>query len=159
MSVDHGHFMDIAIAESRKAEAAGNSPVGSVIVRDGAVIGLGQNRVTSDTDPTAHAEVDAIRDACRKLGTTDLSGAVCYTSMEPCPMCCWAIKTSGLAGMVIGARHADMHDINPPAKRYGKYTVEALNELTDAGLEIVTGVRLAECIEMRRNWLSAHPPK
>lgn len=153
MTDQHEKFMDIAIAESRKAGDAGNSPVGSIIVRDGEVIGVGQNRVTSDNDPTAHAEVDAIRDACRKLGTTDLSGAYCYTSMEPCPMCCWAIKASGLAGMVIGARHADLADLNPPEKRYGNYTVEALNELGAAGLDIVTGVRHAECVDMRRAWM------
>lgn len=83
MNGDHDHFMGIALAESQKAAAAGNSPVGSIIVRDGEVIGVGQNRVTSDNDPTAHAEVDAIRDACTKLGTTDLNGAYCYTSMDP----------------------------------------------------------------------------
>lgn len=154
MTLDHTHFMDIAIAESRRAEAAGNSPVGSIIVRDGEVIGVGQNRVTSDQDPTAHGEVDAIRDACRKLGTTDLSGAYCYTSMEPCPMCCWAIKAANLAGMVIGARHTDVSDLSPPAKQYGGYTVEALNDLAGAGLDIITGVRTAECVEMRRTWLA-----
>ena len=153
MNGDHDHFMGIALAESQKAAAAGNSPVGSIIVRDGEVIGVGQNRVTSDNDPTAHAEVDAIRDACTKLGTTDLSGAYCYTSMEPCPMCCWAIKAAGLAGMVICARHADLADLSPLNKQYGGYTVEALNELGEAGLDIVTDVRRDECVEMRRDWM------
>ena len=153
MSDEHEKFMDLAMAESRKAAEAGNSPVGSIIVRDGEVIGIGQNRVTSDNDPTAHAEVDAIRDACRKLGVTQLAGAYCYTSMEPCPMCCWAIKAAGLAGMVMVARHVDVADLHPPEKRYGGYTVEALNELGEAGLEIVSGVRHRECVDMRRAWL------
>ena len=159
MTADHDHFMGIAIAESRKAALGGNSPVGSLIVREGEVIGVGQNRVTSENDPTAHAEVDAIRDACRKLGTTDLAGAYCYTSMEPCPMCCWAIKAAGLAGMVIGARHADMKDINPPTKQYADYTVEVLDRLTNAGLDIITDVRHQECLEMRRSWIIENTPK
>ena len=154
MSNDHEKFMDLAIAESRKAAEAGNSPVGSIIVGDGEEIGVGQNRVTSGNDPTAHAEVDAIRDACWKLGVTQLEGAYCYTSMEPCPMCRWAIKAAGLVGMVMGARHADLADLNPLEKRYGGYTVEALNELGEAGLEITAGVRHRECVEMRRAWFA-----
>ena len=159
MTADHDHFMGIAIDESGKAAAEGNSPVGSIIVRNVEVIGIGQNRVTSENDPTAHAEVDAIRDACRKLGTTNLSDAYCYTSMEPCPMCCWAIKAAGLAGMVIGARHADMKDINPLAKQYANYTVEALDQLTDAGLDIITDIRHQECVDMRRSWIAENAPK
>lgn len=159
MTAEHEKFMEIAIAESLKAGEDGNSPVGSIIVRDGEVIGIGQNRVTSENDPTAHAEVDAIRDACRKLNTTDLSGAYCYTSMEPCPMCCWAIKAAGLAGMVIGARHADLKDLSPPAKQYAGYTVEALDQLTQAGLDIITDIRREECIKMRRDWITQQVPQ
>jgi tRNA(Arg) A34 adenosine deaminase TadA len=153
MGVDHDHFMGIAIAESHKAEAAGNSPIGSVIVRDGEVIGVGQNRVNSDHDPTAHAEVDAIRDACRKLGTTDLSGALCYTAMEPCPMCCWAIETAGLKGVVMGARHQHLRDISP--QDYNDYSVEALLAMTGRKYDVVTGVKVEECVKLRRNWLEA----
>lgn len=68
-------------------------------------------------------------------------------------MCCWAIKAAGLAGMVIGARHADLADLSPLNKQYGGYTVEALNELGEAGLDIVTDVRRDECVEMRRDWM------
>ncbi len=78
MTEAHDQFMQLALAEAGAAEAEGNIPVGSLIVQNGAVIGVGRNRARSDSDPTAHAEVDAIRDACRKLGTTDLSGATCY---------------------------------------------------------------------------------
>ncbi len=151
MAADHEHFMDIAIAESRTAEAEGNSPVGSVIVRDGAVIGVGRNRVNSDHDPTAHAEIDAIRDACRKLETSELEGALCYTSMEPCPMCCWAIQAAGMAGIVMGGRIADLKDVNN--RDYGGYRVETLMTLTGATLDIVTGVKDRECAAMRREWL------
>ncbi|HNM24351.1 MAG TPA: nucleoside deaminase [Saprospiraceae bacterium] len=79
----------------RAAENGMNSdeggPFGCVIVRDGVVVGRGNNRVTSTNDPTAHAEVVAIRDACRQLGHFQLEGCTLYTSCEPCPMCLGAI--------------------------------------------------------------------
>ena len=84
MPEDHHHFMGLTLEESRLALEAGNSPVGSIIVRDGEVIGRGQNRVNSHADPTCHGETDAIRNACRALGSPDLSGSTLYTAMEPC---------------------------------------------------------------------------
>lgn len=66
-------------------------PFGAVVVKDGQIVGRGNNRVTSTNDPTAHAEVTAIRDACQRLGTFQLEGCVIYTSCEPCPMCLGAI--------------------------------------------------------------------
>jgi tRNA(Arg) A34 adenosine deaminase TadA len=90
--MDHEKYMREAIQLSLEA-VRGNrgGPFGCVIVRDGRVIGRGSNHVTSDNDPTAHAEVTAIRDACRALGTFSLEGATLYTSCEPCPMCLSAI--------------------------------------------------------------------
>lgn len=85
-------FMRRAIAlakEGMKAKAGG--PFGAVIVKDGEIIAEGYNRVTSAKDPTAHAEVVAIREACQKLDSFQLSGCVIYTSCEPCPMCLGAI--------------------------------------------------------------------
>ena len=72
-------------------EAGFGGPFGSVIVRDGQIVGRGENRVTSSNDPTAHAEIVAIRDACRTLGTHVLEGCDIYCSCEPCPMCLSAI--------------------------------------------------------------------
>ena len=69
----------------------GGGPFGAVIARDGNIVATGVNRVTASNDPTAHAEVSAIREACRQLGTFDLSGCEIYTSCEPCPMCLGAI--------------------------------------------------------------------
>lgn len=151
MATDHDKFMDMCLEEGRKGAAEGNPPIGSVIVRDGEVIGVGRNRVQSDTDPTAHAEVDAIRDACRKTGSTDLSGAVCYTSMEPCPMCCWAIEAAGCEGVVLGSRHAEFRGV--AGRDYGEYSVETLMKLTGHTLDLVTGVRVEECDQIRRDWL------
>ncbi len=147
MTPDHVHFMNLALEEAEKAGAAGNLPVGSLIVRDGAVIGLGQNRTSSHHDPTAHAEVDAVRDACRKLETTDVAGATCYTTMEPCPMCCWALQEAKVVRLVLGARHAGMKRTD-----YGDYSVETLLALTGRGMEIVTDVQLEACEAIRRNW-------
>lgn len=77
-----------AIALSRAhMEAGDGGPFGAVVVRDGLVIGEGWNQVTSANDPTAHAEVMAIRDACRRLGSFSLAGSELFTSCEPCPMC------------------------------------------------------------------------
>jgi len=84
--------MRIAIALSEKNVTAGlGGPFGAVIVRDGKVIAKSANKVTATNDPTAHAEVSAIRLACKKLLTFDLTGCVIYTSCEPCPMCLSAI--------------------------------------------------------------------
>lgn len=80
-----------AIALSIDSVKNGGGPFGAVIARDGEVIAEGSNSVTIDNDPTAHAEVNTIRKACKKLGTFDLTGCVIYTSCEPCPMCLGAI--------------------------------------------------------------------
>lgn len=152
MICDHTKFMDLALEEGLKGGTDGNVPVGSVIVRNGEVIGVGRNRANSDLDATAHAEVDAIRDACRNIGSTDLSGTVCYTSMEPCPMCCWAIHSSGCDGLVLGARHAD--STASGGADYGNYSVEWLIEKTGHTLDIENGVQLEECNAVRRDWLA-----
>src|SRR5688572_20743221 len=88
-------FMKQAFVEAfRGMRANEGGPFGCVIVLNGEVIGIGHNSVASTNDPTAHAEVMAIRAACKKLGTFDLTGAVLYTTCEPCPMCLSAIYWS-----------------------------------------------------------------
>ena len=88
MKKGHNYFMSRAIELA--AENAGSvtgGPFGAVIVKDGEIVAAQSNKVTVDIDPTAHAEVNAIREACKVLGTFDLSGCVLYSSCEPCPMC------------------------------------------------------------------------
>ncbi|MBO7204668.1 MAG: nucleoside deaminase [Bacteroidales bacterium] len=88
MEKGHNYFMNRAIELA--AENAGSvtgGPFGAVIVKDGEIVAAQSNKVTVDIDPTAHAEVNAIREACKVLGTFDLSGCVLYSSCEPCPMC------------------------------------------------------------------------
>ena len=89
--VKHREFMERAIELSRLSMENGGGPFGAVIVKDGKIIGEASNSVTLHNDPTAHAEVEAIRNACSRLETYELDGAVIYTSCEPCPMCLGAI--------------------------------------------------------------------
>ncbi len=88
----HRHYLREAVQLAHEHMRAGaGGPFGALVVRDGEIIGKGWNRVTSHNDPTAHAEVSAIRAACDKVGDFSLAGSVIYTSCEPCPMCLGAI--------------------------------------------------------------------
>ena len=100
-----------AVALSLKNIENGGGPFGAVIVKDGKIIATGANRVTANTDPTAHAEVNAIRKAAKKLGTFDLSGCEIYTSCEPCPMCLGAVYWAHLDKMYYGNTKADAKSI------------------------------------------------
>jgi len=89
----------------------GGGPFGAVIVKDGKIVSTGVNRVAAHTDPTAHAEVTAIRKAAKKLGTFDLKGCEIYTSCEPCPMCLGAIYWAHLDKMYYGNTKTDAKNI------------------------------------------------
>jgi len=104
-------FMRKAIALSLKNIENGGGPFGAVIVKDGKIVATGVNRVTMSTDPTAHAEVNAIRKAAKKLGTFDLSGCEIYTSCEPCPMCLGAVYWAHLDKMYYGNTKTDAKNI------------------------------------------------
>lgn len=89
---EHIEYMRMAVDMARHGmNSDEGGPFGAVVVKDGKVVGRGNNRVTSSCDPTAHAEVTAIRDACANLNTYQLTGCILYTSCEPCPMCLGAI--------------------------------------------------------------------
>lgn len=150
---DHARFMRAALDEARRGAEAGNVAVGSVIVRGGEVIGSGCNTVNASADPTEHAEIVAIRDACRHERAPALPGTTLYTTMEPCPMCLWAIRTARIERLVLGARHADF-----ARPDLGRYSVEALLEMTGAPLELITGVLDAECVALRPELARAGPP-
>ncbi|MEG1587102.1 MAG: nucleoside deaminase, partial [Bacteroidales bacterium] len=92
----NAEFMQKAIELSIENVEKGGGPFGAIIVKGDEIIASGTNRVTADHDPTAHAEVNAIRNACKKLNTFDLSGCVIYSSCEPCPMCLSAIYWANL---------------------------------------------------------------
>ena len=104
-------LMREAIALSKENVANGGGPFGAVIAKDGEIVATGVNRVTASCDPTAHAEVSAIRAATSQLGTFDLSGYEIYTSCEPCPMCLGAIYWARLDKMYYGNNKTDAKEI------------------------------------------------
>src|SRR5579864_6928780 len=97
-------FMQAALAEAAAAESAGEVPVGAVIVRDGQVIARGQNRNLRDNDPSAHAEIVALRNAGEVLRNHRLEGCELFATIEPCPMCAGALVHARLKRLVYGAR-------------------------------------------------------
>ena len=105
-------YMREAIRLADESVKNGGGPFGAVIVRDGEIVAGSSNSVTRDNDPTAHAEVNTIRQACRKLGTFDLSDCVIYTSCEPCPMCFGAIYWSHISRIYYGNTKKDAADID-----------------------------------------------
>lgn len=100
--------MQMAIEEAREGIQEGHGgPFGAVIVKDGQVIAKGHNHVVAYNDPTCHGEIDAIRKACKKLGTFDLSGCELYTSGYPCPMCTGAIMWANIEKVYYGCNTTD----------------------------------------------------
>jgi len=111
MTTQDKQFMRQAIDLSIENVANGGGPFGAVIVREGKVVATGVNRVTANNDPTAHAEVSAIRAACQKEGHFRLEGCTIYTSCEPCPMCLSAIYWAGLSRICFANTKQDAEDI------------------------------------------------
>jgi len=105
--------MKVAIAYAREGMLSGDGgPFGAIVVKDSEIIGKGNNRVTSTNDPTAHAEVNAIRDACKNLGDFQLPGCTIYTSCEPCPMCLGAIYWARPDRIVFACTREDAAEID-----------------------------------------------
>jgi tRNA(adenine34) deaminase len=148
MTSAHERFMREALEEAARGGAEGNIAVGSVVVRDHTVVARGRNLEAVTNDPTAHAEVVAVPEASRAFGRRDLSGHVLYSTFEPCPMCCGAIMASGIAMLVLGARH------QPATTRWGAFAVEPLVQLAGWGdrLRVVSGVLPDECRRLREEW-------
>lgn len=108
MKSDVNNYMQMAIEEALEGIHAGHGgPFGSVIVKDGKVVGKGHNRVLKDHDPTCHGEVAAIRDACSRLGTHDLTDCDIYTTGEPCHMCLCACMWANIRKIYYGCTLAD----------------------------------------------------
>jgi len=105
-------FMREAIKLANESVERGGGPFGAIIVKDGKIVAGSSNSVTIDNDPTAHAEVNTIRKACRQLGTFDLSGCTIYTSCEPCPMCLGAIYWAHISRIFYGNTRKDAADID-----------------------------------------------
>lgn len=142
-TADDERFMQMAIDLSIENVAKGGGPFGAVIVRNGEVIATGTNRVTDSCDPTAHAEVNAIRSACQKEQCFKLNGCVIYTSCEPCPMCLSAIYWAGLDRIYYGNTKADAKAIDfddsfiydQIVLDYSERSIPCYNLLRDKALE------------------------
>ena len=110
------HWMGLALELARQAEAVGEVPVGAVIISEGEVIGCGHNRREEDTDPTAHAELVALRQACRQVGSWRLPRATLYVTLEPCMMCLSACCDARIRRICFGALDSKRGAVvsNPP---------------------------------------------
>ena len=102
-TAEDARCMVLALEEARRAESEGEVPIGAVVVLDGRIIGRGRNRVIADSDPTAHAEILALREAAAAMGNYRLTGAALYATLEPCSMCCGAAVNARVARVVYGA--------------------------------------------------------
>lgn len=111
-SPEDARFMQMAIDLSVENVDNGGGPFGAVIVKNGEIVATGVNRVTATNDPTAHAEVSAIRAACQKLGNFKLDGCTVYSSCEPCPMCLSALYWAGVKRICYGNTKADAKAID-----------------------------------------------
>ena len=131
-------FMREALSQAIAAECLGEVPVGAVVVREGVIVGRGFNSPIGENDPTAHAEIAALRDAARKLENYRLPGCELFVTLEPCAMCAGAILHARIARVIYGARdlktgvHGSVVDL---------FAVERLNHHT----EVVGGVLAEEC--------------
>lgn len=114
--------MDMAFAEAEAAGARGEVPIGAVIVRDGVAIARAGNRTRELNDPTAHAELLAIREACAALASERLTGADLYVTLEPCPMCAAAISFARIRRLYFGATDDKGGGVVSGARLYGQPT-------------------------------------
>lgn len=103
LQIDHDRYMQAALELAKEAADMGEVPVGAVVVKDGEIIGRGRNAPISQHDPSAHAEIQAMRDAAARLGNYRLVGCSLYVTLEPCAMCAGAIQHARIANLVYGA--------------------------------------------------------
>ena len=141
----YDEWMDAALGEARRAREAGEVPIGAVVALDRSIVGRGFNQPISSGDPTAHAEIVAIRDAARHLGNYRLTGAVLCVTIEPCLMCVGALVHARIAMLVYGA-----------AEPRSGAIVSAVRGAELPGLnhrvEVVGGIREAECRELMQTF-------
>lgn len=129
-------FMQAALEEAYAGiEAGDGGPFGTVIVKDGEIVGRGHNRVVVNQDPTCHGEMEAIRDACKNLGTFDLSGCELYTTREPCPMCLGATLWANIPVVYYGCTREDSDEIGFRDEVFYEYLAGENDLLTVSGFE------------------------
>lgn len=138
-------FMQAALEEAYAGiEAGDGGPFGTVIVRDGEIVGRGHNRVVVNQDPTCHGEMEAIRDACKNLGTFDLSGCELYTTAEPCPMCLGATLWANIPVVYYGCTREDSDEIGFRDEVFYEYLAGEADLLTVSEFERESCLELFE---------------
>jgi len=141
-------FLREALELALEAERGGEVPVGAVLVIDGRVMGRGRNSPISRSDPTAHAEVLALREAAAATGNYRLEGATMYTTLEPCVMCAGALVAARVSRLVFGARDLRFGGVR---SKFQLADTDVLNHR----VEIVEGVLGAECAELLRRFFNS----
>jgi tRNA(adenine34) deaminase len=144
----HTHYMRRAIDLARRASATGEVPVGAVVVRDDAVLGEGTNHPIGAHDPTAHAEIVALRAAAAAVGNYRLPGATLYSTIEPCTMCAGALVHARIGKLVYGAREPRAGAVVSTATLLG-------NASLNHRVAVVEGVLEAECAELLTEFFRA----
>ena len=145
-----------AITKALQGVGSGQTPFGACIVKDGRTIALAHNVVWATTDITAHAEVNAIRQACQALDTVDLSGCVLYSTCEPCPMCFSAIHWAGISRIFYGNTISDAQGLG-----FGELTISnaEMKRLGGSKVEITPEFLKEECQQVFNIWLSRRDRK
>ncbi len=145
-------FMRLAIRKTQEGIAAGQTPFGAVVVKNGQLVAAAHNSVWRDVDPTAHAEVRCIREAARELQTIALHGCTLYSTTEPCPMCLAAIHWAKIDQVVFGASIADA-----AAAGFKELYVDAatLAEMGKSPVRVHGGVLRVECANLFSEWKAA----
>jgi tRNA(adenine34) deaminase len=142
---DDDHFMGLALELARQAEEAGEVPIGAVMVRDGQVVGKAYNCPIESSDPTAHAEINAIRKAAQAAGNYRLNGCTLYVTLEPCVMCAGAIVHARIDRLVYGAT-------DPKGGAAGSLYQVPADERLNHQVEITAGSRQEECSDLLRHF-------
>ena len=145
MIANEEKYMKAAIKQAKKAYSIGEVPLGCVIVYDGRIIARGYNRRTTDKNTLAHAEIIAIRKACKKMGDWRLEGCTMYVTLEPCPMCAGALLQSRIDGCVVGC-------MNPKAGCAGSVTNILEMDGFNHKVAVMTGVLEEECSGMMKQF-------
>jgi tRNA(adenine34) deaminase len=144
----HELFMQEALELARQAAAAGEVPVGAVVVVEGRVTGRGANSPVASNDPTAHAEMLALREAAQAAGNYRLEQATLYVTLEPCVMCAGALVAARVQRLVFGTRDLRFGGVR------SKFRL-ADSELLNHRVEVVEGVLAADCVELLQNFFAA----
>jgi tRNA(adenine34) deaminase len=139
------HWMRIAIDAAHDAQTAGEVPVGACIVKDDVAIAIAGNRTITDQDPTAHAEIIALREAARQIGNYRLTGVVVYSTIEPCAMCAGALIQARVSRLIYGARDERAGAVQ---SRFRICDTDFLNHR----IEIRSGVLETECRELMQEF-------